>query len=1015
MSQDYNEAIQNPQSSFGDPELRGGQVVVGANGIPLPRSGNFADVYEFQGTSGSMWAIKCFTREVPGLQDRYTEISKHLARANLPFMVDFEYLARGVRIRGQFYPVLKMKWVEGFLLNEFARNNLDKPARLEGLGQIWLRMAMRLGEANMAHADLQHGNVIFVPGSTDRHLAVKLIDYDGMWVPALAHKPSGEVGHPAYQHPQRSRRGTYGPELDRVPLLVVACALRCLVVGGKSLWDRYDNGDNMLFREADLVMPWKSKLFQELQQLPDQQARMLVAELQKALEGNLEYAPAIYELLQEKKPANGVGPGTSRKVELKPEEPASNSRSSWNFDEASSSDLTPKGRKRGMPWWGRAAWGSVTVVIAILLFFVWRDHWTRDETQVINPKKEFVAEPFELKVEPATVMLTQGGKAKVRVTATRKNYDGPIVVELANLPALVNSEKKAIAAGENVVVLELTAGMKAAVGDTKDVAALGSSSENKIVVSALFTITILEAVAVTKIDHDREVAEWALKAGAQLNVQLEGNVKSITRVDELPNQLFSLTHIAFPDKAKLTDEDIRSIHDLPKLASLHFFRQPITGTGLAHLRNVPQLIELCFANTEITDESLIHLQKLVQLAHLHLTGNSRVTNKAFAHLEGLTNLISLNLEGTAVDDDGLIRLQKLVQLRTLQLANTKVSNKGLAQLQPLTNLNYLSLENTNVGDEGLIHLKGFSKLAFLNLVGTRVSDAGLVHLQDLTSLNHLQLTNTRVRQDGARKLKAAIPKCRIFLGTGEVFLPPIDLKNENGKATWTGELVAFDPPYNGQKIQHKNHKLFLFAMEEGKTYQIDMESKSFDSYFYLEDPDGAYLNQDDSDGNLNARILHKANKTGKHRIIATHFDGKLGQFTLTIRQKETKQSEEKPPAEVKVWVKGNEGYKYRELKIGTGRDAKDGDTVTVHYTGRLANGTRFATTDGGKGNSWQLGKGIIKGLDLGIVGMKVGGKRKLIVPPNLAYGNRRVGVIPPNSELYFEVELMVAQATLGRF
>src|SRR5262249_29622270 len=103
----------------------------------------------------------------------------------------------------------------------------------------------------------------------------------------------------------------------------------------------------------------------------------------------------------------------------------------------------------------------------------------------------------------------------------------------------------------------------------------------------------------------------------------------------------------------------------------------------------------------------------------------------------------------------------------------------------------------------------------------------------------------------------------------------------------TGELVAFDPPYNGQKIQHKNHKLFLFPIEQGKTYQIDMESKAFDSYLYLENPGGAYLKEDDdSGGNLNARILHKANKTGKHRIIATHFDGKLGQFTLTIRQTE---------------------------------------------------------------------------------------------------------------------------------
>src|SRR5206468_3286835 len=112
QSQDYNEAIQTPKSSFADPELRGGEAVTNALGIPMPRSGNFADVYEFHGASASKWAIKCFTREVPGLQERYSVINKYLAQANLPFTVNFDYLGRGIRIRGDCYPVLKMQWIE---------------------------------------------------------------------------------------------------------------------------------------------------------------------------------------------------------------------------------------------------------------------------------------------------------------------------------------------------------------------------------------------------------------------------------------------------------------------------------------------------------------------------------------------------------------------------------------------------------------------------------------------------------------------------------------------------------------------------------------------------------------------------------------------------------------------------------------------------------------------------------------------------------------------------------------
>ena len=204
ISQDYNEAIQNPRSSFNDPELRDGQVTTNAIGLPLPRSGNFADVYEFNcpATKGR-WAIKCFTRKVAGLGERYSEVSRHLAAAKLPFTVDFQYLEQGIRIRGQWYPILKMRWVEGLLLNEFVRDSLAKPALVQALGLIWQRMARRLREADIAHADLQHGNVLLVPGQTASSLAVKLIDYDGMFVPALAGNKSGEVGHPNYQHPQR--------------------------------------------------------------------------------------------------------------------------------------------------------------------------------------------------------------------------------------------------------------------------------------------------------------------------------------------------------------------------------------------------------------------------------------------------------------------------------------------------------------------------------------------------------------------------------------------------------------------------------------------------------------------------------------------------------------------------------------------------------------------------------------------------------------------------------------------
>ena len=96
-----------------------------------------------------------------------------------------------------------------------------------------------------------------------------------------------------------------------------------------------------------------------------------------------------------------------------------------------------------------------------------------------------------------------------------------------------------------------------------------------------------------------------------------------------------------------------------------------------------------------------------------------------------------------------------------------------------------------------------------------------------------------------------------------------------------------------------------------------------------------------------------------------------------------------------------------DLVVGTGATAVAGDTVTVHYRGTLTNGNVFDTSYGGNPYSFPLGAGaVIPGFDQGVTGMKVGGKRRLTIPPSLAYGSAGRGQIPPNATLVFEVELV---------
>jgi FKBP-type peptidyl-prolyl cis-trans isomerase len=107
-------------------------------------------------------------------------------------------------------------------------------------------------------------------------------------------------------------------------------------------------------------------------------------------------------------------------------------------------------------------------------------------------------------------------------------------------------------------------------------------------------------------------------------------------------------------------------------------------------------------------------------------------------------------------------------------------------------------------------------------------------------------------------------------------------------------------------------------------------------------------------------------------------------------------------------VTTSDGLQYTDDQVGTGAVAEPGKNVSVHYTGWLMNGTKFdSSRDRGQPFSFPLGAGrVIKGWDEGVAGMRVGGKRTLIIPPDLAYGSRATGPIPANSTLKFEVELL---------
>lgn len=274
--QDYNEAIQNPRVCFSDPTLRAGIVDLTPLGLPRPITGNFASVYRLR-CSGRDWAVRCFWREYADMQERYAAISDHLKWAGLPYTIGFEYLPEGIRIRGQWYPILKMEWVDGSLLDEHLRRHSSDSAALRQLADRWLVMIGAFQRAEIAHGDLQHGNVMVVDGD------FKLVDYDCMYVPALRGRMSHEIGHQNYQHPRRGV-ADFGPALDRFSALVIYLSLVALSTDA-ALGTSFHAGDEcLLLRKQDFENPNASSTFSTLMVQENPRVRSLAEGVRHCLD-----------------------------------------------------------------------------------------------------------------------------------------------------------------------------------------------------------------------------------------------------------------------------------------------------------------------------------------------------------------------------------------------------------------------------------------------------------------------------------------------------------------------------------------------------------------------------------------------------------------------------------------------------------------------------------------------------------------------------------------------------------
>jgi hypothetical protein len=282
----YVEAVQTA-SNLGDAELSAGTVERRSNGLPKPYSGGFTTTFHVS-TPGGGYAARCFTRGNDDLERRYHAIGEFLQFVQNRAFCRAEYLPKGIRVEGRWWPIIKMFWVTGRQLNTEVEARLNDPAGLLALAESFREMVRALGVLGVAHGDLQHGNVIVANNE------LRLIDYDGIYLPALAGMQASEFGHANYQHPDR-KFAPFDGRLDRFSSIVIYTAIVALSAD-PSLWARFTNDENLLFRASDFTSNGSSELFTRL--ASNAAASKLATGLEAACRSSFDQIPTLEQVIQ---------------------------------------------------------------------------------------------------------------------------------------------------------------------------------------------------------------------------------------------------------------------------------------------------------------------------------------------------------------------------------------------------------------------------------------------------------------------------------------------------------------------------------------------------------------------------------------------------------------------------------------------------------------------------------------------------------------------------------------------
>lgn len=292
---DIIQSVQIPQL-IKDGHISKGTPLLDGRGRLIHFTGGFAVVFPFM-VDGDKWAFRCWSADIGNVEKRLHILSKELAHLQLPYFCDFSYEPIGLVVNGQSYPTTRMKWIDGYTIKDYLCKYRNDSDRIKKLAEDFGKMCKTLHDHQIAHGDLQHGNIL-----VDNVGRLFLIDYDSVYLPALKGESDIISGLPDYQHPERKNNKEASEKLDYFSELIIYLSI-CAIAENPSLVNKYqvEDADRMLFSKEDYADLKHSQIYQDISALGEDYIDMLDVLEEYLQKQDINELKPFNEVLQEKK------------------------------------------------------------------------------------------------------------------------------------------------------------------------------------------------------------------------------------------------------------------------------------------------------------------------------------------------------------------------------------------------------------------------------------------------------------------------------------------------------------------------------------------------------------------------------------------------------------------------------------------------------------------------------------------------------------------------------------------